>query len=473
MKSILLAIFVALPNMLLHAQETFVQRIDIGVSAEAHAIISTSDGGFVVAGAFYDDTTGLVSHPFLMKLNASGAITWTKALLFATHPTDTVTGYFTSVAETPDHGYVATGSATISKLVYIMKFDALGEMMWARSLGGVNYGAGASIVSTKDAGFLISGNDERTNNIFFAKVVESSTTENLAYGKDILNWENGSSTAIEGQDGNFLLVRTSVDSIRMAPNAAVMKVAPTGQVLWSFRYGQFPVMITDHCMTATSDGGSAICDITEGGNTSNFEGMFVTKLDADGKLLWRKAVEVFENARGSAITEATNGDLIVTGYRFSSSFSITDLPPNFDTMFIVRIDKNGSALDGNILNIPAFRSEPQSIARTSDDGFVMAGLVTLPGCTRRSGVLLVKCSGSMGTCSGKTSLVADAEDKMKLISAAGTKELPSTDNMENFTATDLTNSITSLCASSDVSDMPPPTSAGLAIFPNPASGSGM
>lgn len=142
---------------------------DVGADGtEFHAIASTSDGGFVVAGSATNtshDLGGLV-----VKLDGSGNVQWQRQI----GPTGSDQVYLHDIRQTSDGGYVSagqlhdgsttnTGAPLESALV--AKLDANGNVSWLHAYDNVGSGGGVtatvhalSIVQTAGGGYAVGGN---------------------------------------------------------------------------------------------------------------------------------------------------------------------------------------------------------------------------------------------------------------------------------------------------------------------------
>ncbi len=121
----------------------------------AHSIVQTSDGGFAVAGTI--NKGGGNTDFWVLKLNATGNKTWEKT--FGGSNTEIAH----SIVQTSDGGFAVAGQTTSNKGkvgiidVLILKLNALGEKTWEKTFGGSNSDAAHSIVQTSDGGFAVAG----------------------------------------------------------------------------------------------------------------------------------------------------------------------------------------------------------------------------------------------------------------------------------------------------------------------------
>ncbi len=114
----------------------------------------TADGGCIIAGWTKSFGAGK-SDVFLIKAGADGGPLWSKT--FGGDSSDA--GY--SVQQTLDGGYIIAGytasSGAGSNDVYLVRTDANGDMLWARTYGGASNDYAASVQQAADGGFIIVG----------------------------------------------------------------------------------------------------------------------------------------------------------------------------------------------------------------------------------------------------------------------------------------------------------------------------
>lgn len=120
---------------------------DFGYSVE-----ETSDNGFIIGGTTYSFGKG--EQMYLVKTDANGDTSWTKT--YGGNGKERAN----CVAQTTDGGYVLTGYTSSygagEKDVYILKTDAVGDSVWAKTYGSTNDDEGTYIEQTIDGGLILS-----------------------------------------------------------------------------------------------------------------------------------------------------------------------------------------------------------------------------------------------------------------------------------------------------------------------------
>jgi len=291
------------------------------------SVITTSDGGFLVTG-FSRSTDGDVSsnagfHDFwVLKLNASGDITWEKSIGFSGNDRSY------SVIETLDGGYYIAGFLDVSASggegnddgeaqrpksilakhgvgeFWGVKLNRFGVTEWRRYFGGSNNDRSYDVVQT-DNGDLI--------------MVGSSESDDF----DITN-PKGSY--------DFWAVKMSLQ----------------GDLIWQKNFGGSSIEIA-YSITNTNDGHYILAGDTRSsdGDVSSFKGntdFWLVKIDEAANMLWQNTYggSDFESARD--VLPLQNGNYLVCGSSKSQNGEVTG---NFgqNDVWSITIDSNGTLLN--------------------------------------------------------------------------------------------------------------------------------
>jgi hypothetical protein len=138
------------------------------LNEEPYKIISVKSGGFLIAGAS-PSTDGELSFPhagtaWVIKIDTAGVIQWQKTYGGSTGER------LISVKEDGDGGFIFVGDSysndggvighhgtTVSSDIWLLKTDSVGNMLWNRSYGGVDYENATDITIDNEGNYVVSG----------------------------------------------------------------------------------------------------------------------------------------------------------------------------------------------------------------------------------------------------------------------------------------------------------------------------
>ena len=288
----------------------------------------TTDGGYVIAsttesGIGLDKTTAYLGGDdfWLLKLDSQGTILWQKEL------GGTGAEYTSAVKATSDGGCIFGGtswshpSATKTEDCtggnsnpdyWVVKFDALGNIEWDNTIGGLYGDYLDQVMQTSDGGYMVSGvsnsniSGDKTSNNFSIDgnhndfwLVKLNSLGVVEWDKSILGDGNEYNLCtIQSQDGGYLIAGNSGSSA-------------TG----------------DKSFTSTS------WDI------------WLLKLTSNGSIEWEKTIGGSLYDFVNSITQNTNGDYII-GSQTQSPISgdKTESCRGYDDFWIIKLTSNGTII---------------------------------------------------------------------------------------------------------------------------------
>ncbi len=287
-----------------------------------------------------------------------------------------VTGYFYSPT-------IAFGSTILTNKdtsgntqdIFIAKFDASGNVLWAKNVGGSGNDFGQSISTDGNGNVFITGGFESSTiifgsdtlinlgiqNIFIAKYDASG---NLLFAKSVggSSQDVGYSISTDGIGNVFVTGWFQSPSITFGSttltnqgftNIFITKYDAIGNVLWAKSVAG---NADDYGVGVSTDGsgnvyltGSYGYTLTFGttilSNTGSAE-FFIAKYDASGNVLWAKSASGSSN--GNSISTDGIGNVFVTGFFKSSTVTFGNtILTNSDSapdIFIVKYDALGNVL---------------------------------------------------------------------------------------------------------------------------------
>lgn len=355
MKKLIILCNILFLNLNINAQATnYLWAKSAGGTSNDYSNDVTSDafGNVFVAGSFYshtitfgnitltnEDNTGTTTDIFIVKYDPSGNVLWAKngggamndfGQFITTDAAGNVliTGGFQS--NTITFGNVTlTNANTISSNsnIFIVKYDASGNVLWGHSAGGAYDDIESSI--SVDA----------TGDVLLTGVFKS---ESIIFGSYSLTNSNFSGTS-----GNIFIVKFDAAGNVLWAKAPVGSSDDVIASVFLDAFGNF-------LLTGGFNGNIVFGNITL---TSSYgQNFFVVKYDAWGNVLWAKDA-IGASAYGNSISTDNSGNVLITGYYQTPNitFEATTLT-NADTsefgynsgdIFIVKYDSSGNVLWAN------------------------------------------------------------------------------------------------------------------------------
>ena len=296
----------------------------------AYDIQLTNDSGYIFCGESYSDDGdvsghhGLGGNPdiWVVKIDNLGNLKWQKSM--------GGTGFESaeSIIETPDSGYLITGSSyAITGIdgdiigagyhgfgdIFTVKLDSIGNFQWKKCYGGTSGDGGVKICNTNDG------------NYFMLSVSES-------FDGDIIG-NHGSS------------------------DYSIIKISPTGSIIWSKCYGG-SMSESPSDIIPTSDKGFMVSGLTvsNDGDVNGIhwpnqlsEDYWTVKCDSAGGIVWQKCLGGSYSDQGRSALEDSN-ILIVGGNTISNDGDVTGFHDsscigNCGDIWIVRLSIQSDEID--------------------------------------------------------------------------------------------------------------------------------
>jgi len=247
----------------------------------ARSVVSTSDGGFVVAG----ETTsfGAVNSDFLVfKVDSSGNISWART--FGGSGDD----WANSVAQTSEGGFIVSGATNSFGVAkddaLIIKLSSSGDVQWAKTFGGIDVDWAFPLIQTSDGGFAVAGETGSFgagNSDFFITKIDPSGTAlwTKTYGGADNEW---AFSIVQTSDGDFILTGGTMSYGSGGIDCLIMKTSPTGDLIWAKTFGGNKDDMA-RAIVQASDGGFFVVGGTESFSSGSVDSL-VIKIDKDGNI---------------------------------------------------------------------------------------------------------------------------------------------------------------------------------------------
>lgn len=301
-----------------------------------------------------------------------------------------ITGWFQSDSIT--FGNTTLYNATIDGTadIFIVKYNNVGNILWAKSFGGNSQDAGASISTNKFGDVFVTGYFQSSKINFSTQLINNSGLQDIFIAKFDLNgnftWvksfggsynDEPSSITVDKYGnaiitggfssftinfGSFILTRL----MSPIPAVFVAKINSNGNCVWARTFGNDGYQRNDFSNgVATDDVGNVFivgyfnsniiaCGLDTLKRSSDYTGtysdIFIAKYDSNGLGVWAKSAKGFRNDNINSIVTDKNGNLYITGY-FSGdeiAFGNTKLYNNsvdgYMEFFIAKYNNNGNLI---------------------------------------------------------------------------------------------------------------------------------
>jgi hypothetical protein len=247
--------------------------------SQAFSVLPNADSGYLVAG-YQQKTSTSDRDIYLVRINNAGAIIWEKTIGAKGVDTyDTVNDAAYSVIAAPDGGYFLTGSlkgySSYGGQIFLMKVSSSGDSLWTKTFGD---GIGYSVTLTADNKVAISGTfmSGTSQDVFLLK---TDTAGNKLWDKGKIfggtGYEYGA-TMISTSDGGFAL--TGITDRKGTQDAYLILTDANGESSGKeYTYGGNDVE-QGYGLVQMSDGGFCLTGLSNTGGSF----IFLNRTDSQG-----------------------------------------------------------------------------------------------------------------------------------------------------------------------------------------------
>ena len=277
-----------------------------------HSAKELLDGSLIMAG-FSMSNTNSSKDLLVVKTDSQGNIEWQRTY------GDLQDEIANSIDVSSDGNFIIVGEMinanTGYSLCYLLNIDSEGALNWSRTFGGSQNDYGYSVVSTNDAGFVVTGltrsQGDNNGDAWLIKVdSEGEVQWERTYGGE--GTESGRSVQ-QTDDGGYIIIGQT-DSFGSGYNDAyLLKTDSQGNETWSQTFGGIGTDQGRH-VVQTYDQGYAISGYTDSfGELGGFN-FWLIKTGISGDLEWQRYYGDSGDDRGLCGIQATDGGYAVTGY---------------------------------------------------------------------------------------------------------------------------------------------------------------
>jgi hypothetical protein len=247
--------------------------------------------------------------------------------------------------------------------ILLMSFSAAAgtgpDSLWMRTYWRGNFESAWSIEELAGGGYIVAGRTQVLPNanpdVYILRTdANGDTLWTRRYGWDLIDEPN---QVRETSDGNYIVVGKTQAILDSTYYVLLLKIAPTGDTLWTRTYGQGYWYSYGLSVAEVSSGGYILAGGV--GTYSHSTQAFLIRTDADGDTLWTKLHGTINQEEIWSIQETYDGGFIGSG-GVSQDF------------YLLRTDANGDTLGTRQYGGPSGELG-LSVAETPDSGYIVAG----------------------------------------------------------------------------------------------------
>jgi arginine repressor len=371
-----------------YAQIRFAKTYWVTYDNRAYSVQQTSDGGYIVAG--WTNSFGAGDRDFfLIKTDANGNVEWAK--------TYGGTNYeeASSVQQTSDGGYIVAGNTWSfgagSYDIFLIKTDANGNIIWAKTYGGTGSDLAYSVQQTSDGGYIVAVYTQSFGAGGDILLIKTDANGNIIWAKTYGGTGNDWAYSVQQtSDGGYIVAGRTTSFGAGLHDFFLIKTDANGDIIWAKTYGG---TYWDYAFSVqqTSDGGYIVAGYTRSFG-AGYEDIFLIKTDANGNISWAKTYGGTNDDRALSVQHTSDGGYIVAGYTSSFGAGGWDI-------FLIKTDANGDIIWAKTYG-GAGSDLAYSVQQTSDSGYIVAGLTTSFGLGFWNFFLIkTDANGNIGSCS--------------------------------------------------------------------------
>jgi TolB-like protein len=368
----------------------------------AYSVQQTTDGGYIVVGHTTSFGAGWYDI-ILIKTDANGNIIWAKTYGGTNDDID----YF--VQQTSDGGYIVAGRTDSFGAywddIFLIKTNANGDVQWAKTYGGTDDDVARFVQQTLDGGYIVVGETysfgEGLSDIFLMK---TDANGNIIWAKTYGGIVNDRAYSVQQtSDGGYIVAGYTNSFGAGGWDIFLIKTDANGNIIWAKTYGG-----TDfdwaYSVQQTSDGGYIVAGWTDSFG-AGLDDIFLMKTDANGNIIWAKTYGGIVNDRAYSVQQTSDGGYIVAGRTDSFGAGGWDI-------FLIKTDANGNVQWAKTYGGTNW-DEASSVQQTSDGGYIVAGYTLSFGAGFYDAFLIkTDANGNIGSCS----IVQDASPTVNTVS---------------------------------------------------------
>jgi hypothetical protein len=300
---------------------------------EPNKIIELADSSLMICGTYYTNAS-TAQEIFLMHTDAAGAMLWCKS--YGGNSDD----YAPDFIQTSDGGFLLTGQTSSYVMqvmdLYMIKTNSTGDTLWTSTIGGGNIEYGCLVAEMPGGGYLVAG---QIKNGFTSPtdllLVRLNTQGQVQWSSSFgISYATNPAGLVVFPDGSCVIGGSGNNPANNSTDYFLTKRDSLGEAVWSYYYGGAGI---HDCfsMERCSDGGYALCGVTDNNTNTNWDGMLM-KTDSTGQLLWEHKYGGGMYDYFDGLSQTADNGFILSGAKTGSN--------GLRALYIVKTDAAGNSL---------------------------------------------------------------------------------------------------------------------------------
>jgi len=444
------------------AQVTYQKTVGGVAYDNANDIVRTNDRGYIIAGTTESFSS---SHVYLVKLDSTGGIQWTK------HYGGAVYDVVSSVRQTADGGYIISG-ATFSFNsqpygdMFLIKTDVAGNISWSRHYGGNGQEQSEDVQQTADGGYIMTG---LTNSFgmgyYDVYLLKTDAVGNISWAQTWGGASNDYSFEVQQTTDHGYIVVGQANSFGTGPyHVFLIKADSLGQTMWVKTYGGTGNNNQNdigNSVQETIDGGYIVTGFTTSFGAGATD-VYLLKTDSVGNGLWAKTFGGTGDDWGECVRQTTDRGYIITGYTKSFGAGQSDL-------YLIKTNSSGNLEWSQAYGDTAYEYG-FSVAQSADGGYLAAGRTNSSGLGNYDLLLIKTDSTGLASCHESDPNTIEMTQAISVVNVASLQN-PAWIGFSITPQSGSGGSETIICSSSTAIEETQRTNSDIFIYPNPFSGS--
>lgn len=356
-----------------------------GVAVDGLTDVLRDSNGYYVSTGYFGDVSDGNSKIVLMKVDKAGVEQWMK--LF-----QGVGGR--AVIETDDGGYVIAGEVFANgipfKIPVLIKTDENGNEQWVHYYGGGKDDFIWDVVQTEDGGYVSIGETtsfaQSTNSDLW--VVKVDSAGGVEWQKTYGDIEHEVGYSIQQSDGGDYIITGSYQKPgSQTSDLYLLKLDNNGDKEWERTVGE-GYSDGARSLKITSDGEYIVAGYTSYyGNEPNQRDAWLIKFDSNGNIMWDSNFDGGGDDIAFSVVELQDGGYVITGK--------TALNNGQEAVLLLKTDSDGNEEWKKVFN-EGTSSTGLSIDTVDGTGYIIGGVVDIPGKSREMLLIKTDSLGSVG-----------------------------------------------------------------------------